>query len=330
VSAAVRRAPRVLVLLLLLFATVELPAADVPYLTGRVGDNAEILSAGTREALETKLAAHEQATTNQVVVLTVVSLDGESIEDFAVRVFESWKLGRRGEDNGVLVIVAPFERRMRIEVGYGLEGTLTDLQAARIIRDRMTPLFKEERYDDGVAAGIEAIVDTLEGRVSDAVPAVGTPAQDSRPAADAFEGFSDDLPPWPMRILLGAFIFGIIGLFTVVGLLTPGMGWFLYLFLIPFWAMFPIVVVGVRGAIALLVIYAVGFPIAKLIIARKGWYRSAKAQLAKTGSATIGGVVISGGSGHSGGSWSSGSSRSSGGFSGGGGRSGGGGASGSW
>jgi uncharacterized protein len=327
-NAAARRAPFALVLWLL--ATVALPAADVPFLTGRVVDNAEILSAATREALEARLAAHEQATTNQVVVLTVPSLDDESIEDFAIRVFESWKLGRRDQDNGVLVIVAPFERRMRIEVGYGLEGTLTDLQSARIIRDRMTPLFKDGRYDDGVTAGIDAIVDTLEGRETAAMPAQGLPTRDVPSTDDAFAGFADELPPWPMRILLGAFIFGIIGLFTVVGLLTPGMGWFLYLFLIPFWAMFPIVVVGVRGALVLLVTYVVGFPVAKLIIARKGWYRSAKAQLAKTGSATIGGVVISSGSGRSGGSWSSGSSRSSGGFSGGGGRSGGGGASGSW
>ena len=227
-------------------------------------------------------------------------------------------------------MVVPQDRKMRIEVGYGLEGTLTDLQAARIIRDRMTPLFKDGRYDDGVAAGIDAIADTLEGRESAAMPEEGFPARDVPSTEDAFAGFADELPPWPMRILLGAFIFGIIGLFTVVGLLTPGMGWFLYLFLIPFWAMFPIVVVGVRGALVLLVTYVVGFPVAKLFIARKGWYRSAKDQLAKTGSATIGGVVMTTGSGRGGGSWSSGSSSSSGGFSGGGGRSGGGGASGSW
>jgi len=133
-----------------------------------------------------------------------------------------------------------------------------------------------------------------------------------------------------VRILLGAFIFGIIGLFTIVGLLTPGTGWFLYLFLIPFWAVFPIVVLGVRGALALFVAYVVGFPVAKLVISRQDWFRTAKTQLGKTGSATIGGMVITTGGGRSGGSWSSGSSRSSGGFSGGGGRSGGGGASGSW
>jgi uncharacterized protein len=306
-------------------------AADVPYLTGRVVDNAEILSPATRERLAATLAAHEQATTNQVVVLTVESLDGESVEGFATRVFEEWKLGQKGKDNGVLVIVAPDDRRMRIEVGYGLEGTLTDAIAARIIRDRMTGFFKAGRYDDGVAAGVEAIVATLEGRESGATaPAAAGEKKRGFLDAEGLDEFESDLPPWPMRILLGAFIFGVIGLFTVIGVLTPGMGWFLYVFLIPFWAMFPIIVLGVRGALVLLAIYVVGFPIAKLIVSRKEWYRKASAELKKTGSATVGGVVITSGGARSGGSWSSGSSRSSGGFSGGGGSSGGGGASGSW
>jgi len=329
-SSTMQRAWLGAAVLLLAAAILAAQAADVPYLTGRIVDNAEILSPEARRALDEKLAAHEQATTNQVVVLTVPSLDGESIEGFATRVFDEWKLGQVDQDNGVLVIVAPNDRRMRIEVGYGLEGTLTDLQAARIIRDRMTPPFRDGRYDDGVTAGVDAIVATLEGRAAEEAPPAPAATGPSRSFFDdeqlnAFEG---DLPPWPMRILLGAFIFGIIGLFTIIGVLTPGMGWFLYLFLIPFWAMFPIVVVGVRGALVLFVAYVIGFPVAKLIVSRQGWHRKAKAELSKTGSATIGGMVITSGGG--GGSWSSGSSRSSGGFSGGGGRSGGGGASGSW
>ena len=118
-------------------------AADVPYLTGRVVDNAEILSAGDARRSSRPISRRTRTrTTNQIAVLTVKSLDGESVEDFAVRVFEAWKLGQKGKDNGVLVVVAPTDRRMRIEVGYGLEGTLTDAAAARIIRDRMTPRFK--------------------------------------------------------------------------------------------------------------------------------------------------------------------------------------------
>jgi uncharacterized protein len=310
-------------------------AADVPYLTGRVVDAAEVLSPAARERLGAALKAHEDRTTNQVVVLTVPELAGESVEDYATRVFEDWKLGRRDRDNGVLVLVAPSDRRMRIEVGYGLEGTLTDAVAGRIIRNQMTPRFKSGDFDGGVIEGVEAVVAVLEGRGGDAGagPAGGGAAEGgegSKPRSSvqsAIDDFEGDLPPWPMRILLGAFIFGIIGLFTFLGIVTPGMGWFLYFFLIPFWAMFPIVVVGVRGALACLATYVVGYPVAKLLLRRKAWYVKAAHDLKEKGRARIGGMWVS--SSGSGRGWSSGGG-SSGGFSGGGGSSGGGGASGSW
>jgi uncharacterized protein len=305
-------------------------AADVPYLSGRVVDEAEILSPAARARLVATAKAHEDRTTNQVVVLTVRSIGGESIEEYANRVFSSWKLGQQGKDNGVLVLVVPNERKMRIEVGYGLEGTLPDVDAARIIRNRITPRFKAGDFDGGVTDGIDAIVAQLEGSPGASGDAGGTtdPPKGKNffnsPQIAEFEG---QLPPWPLRILLGAFIFGIIGLFTVLGVVTPGMGWFLYVFLIPFWAMFPIIVVGVRGALVLLGIYVVGFPLAKLFLRSRPGYAKAAADLKRTGHATFGGMVITSGGGSS--SGSSGSS-SSGGFSGGGGSSGGGGASGSW
>ncbi len=301
-------------------------AADVPYLTGRVVDDAAILSQGARDRLTEIARAHEQKTTNQVVVLTVPTLAGESIEGYAQQVFETWRLGQKGKDNGVLVIVAPNDRRMRIEVGYGLEGDLPDAEAARIIRNQMTPRFKANDFDGGLQDGVNAIVAKLEGRAV----ASADIGQDAHVTAKgvfdspALKDLEDQLPPWPMRILLGAFIFGVIGIFTFIGIVTPGTGWFLYVFLIPFWAMFPIVVVGVKGALVLLSIYAIGFPIAKLLLGNREWYRKAAEELKRTGHASVGGVVItSGGGDSSGGS-------SGGGFSGGGGSSGGGGASGSW
>ena len=113
-------------LLLLLLATASvLFAADIPYLTGRVTDNAQILSAETRNALTAQLKAHEDSTTNQIAVLTVPTIGDESIEEYAVEVFEAWKLGQKGKDNGILIVVVPNDRRMRIEVGYGLEATMT-------------------------------------------------------------------------------------------------------------------------------------------------------------------------------------------------------------
>jgi hypothetical protein len=91
------------------------------------------------------------------------TIGSESIEEYATRVFESWKLGEKGKDNGVLVVVAPKDRKMRIEVGYGLEGTLTDVGASRIIRNVMTPAFKDNDFDKGVSAGVDAIIGQLEG-----------------------------------------------------------------------------------------------------------------------------------------------------------------------
>jgi uncharacterized protein len=301
-------------------ATVSAATPEVPYLSGRVVDNAELLSPAIRERLSAMLKAHEERTGNQIAVLTVSTIHGTGIEEYALRVFEAWKLGQKQKDNGVLVIVVPQDRKMRIEVGYGLEGVLTDVAASRIIRNVMTPQFKAGEFGKGIEDGSSAIVAQLEGKAA----ASGDTAAAQGPQS-ALSGLGEPDLPLAERILLGAFIFGIIGLFTIIGIVMPGMGWFLYLFLIPFWAMFPIVVVGVEGALTLLIIYLVGFPVAKLVISRMPWYKEADKDLRTKGRAQIGGMTVSS-SRSSGSSWSS----SSGGFSGGGGRSGGGGSSGSW
>lgn len=295
-------------------------AADVPYLTGRVVDNAELLGAATRSRIESTLKAHEDSTGDQIVVLTTRSLAGESIEQYAQNVFAEWKLGQKGKDNGILVIVAPAEHKLRIEVGYGLEGPLPDVIAARIIRDIMTPAFKRDDFDGGIDKGVEAIVAQLEGR-GDALGLSSSVADEPHGIKD-FSTPANDMS-WPMRVLLGCFIFGIIGMFTVLGVLTPGVGWFLYLFLIPFWAMFPMVIVEPQFAVYILGAYVIGFPIAKLIVRGQPWYAKAAKELKKSGTTRVGGMVITSGG-------SSGGSSAGGGYSGGGGSSGGGGASGSW
>lgn len=151
----------------LLLAGFATGAADIPFLTGRVTDNAQILSAEVNRLLSDSLKMHELRTTNQVAILTIPTLDDESIEDFANRVFNEWKLGQKGKDNGVLILIVPSERRMRIEVGYGLEGTLTDLAAGRIIQYIMTPKFREGDYDGGITDGALAVISILEGGYAD-------------------------------------------------------------------------------------------------------------------------------------------------------------------
>jgi len=308
-----------LILLILLTGSI-LPAADIPYLTGRVTDNAEILTETTRQSLTEILKAHEAHTTNQIAVLTVSTINGESIEEYAVDVFEAWKLGTREEDNGVLIVIVPDDRRMRIEVGYGLEATLTDATAGRIIQYAMTPRFKEGDYNGGITDGVRTVIEVLEGGELTEMVVTANASED-----ESFFDFDGPDLSITERILMGAFIFGIIGLFTVIGILTPGVGWFLYFFLIPFWAAFPIMVLGTRGALACLITYIVVFPVAKLLLKNTGWYKKAQNDLRTKGSASIGGFSLS--SGSSGSSWSSGGGSS---FSGGGGSSGGGGASGSW
>jgi len=318
------RASALLVGLLALGFPIAAPTAEVPYLTGRVVDEAEILSADARQRVADTLRRHEQKTGNQIAVLTVPTIHGESIEEYAVRVFEQWKLGQKGKDNGVLVVVVPQDRRMRIEVGYGLEGVLTDAHASRIIRNVMTPRFRDGDFSGGVARGVAAVVAHLEGKPANA-RVKRAPGSTAR--AKKTEFIKAPNMALHEKVLLGAFIFGIIGLFTFVGVVTPGMGWFLYFFLIPFWAMFPVVIFGSAGTFYILLVYLVGFPIAKVLISRSGFYQRAAEELKKKGVARVGGFTIGG----AGGGWSSrGSWSSGGGFSGGGGSSGGGGASGSW
>ena len=317
----------VLVLLLAILATVHVAwCVEIPYLTGRVNDNAEILSENARILLSDKLKEHEERTSNQVVILTINSLQGESIEEYSNIVFNEWELGQKDKDNGILIVVVPNEKRMRIEVGYGLEGTMPDIIASRIIREIMTPRFREGDFDEGITEGALAVINVLEGQELS-----GAADFNEESDSSSSSGFSDiEIPDMPLggRILMGAFIFGIIGLFTIVGLFMPGFGWFLYLFLIPFWATFPIMVIGGKATLVVFFIYLIGYPVAKLFIRTTPWFKKAKIDLRTKGKASIGGFSFS--SGGSGGSWSSGSSGSSGGFSGGGGSSGGGGASGGW
>ena len=156
---------RAAALAVLLTAVGVLPAAalDVPPLTGRVVDLADVLSLSTEAALTARLTAHEDSTSNQVVVLTIPSLEGEILEAYATRVFRTWGLGQADRDNGVLLLVAVGDREVRVEVGYGLEGDLTDATAGSIIRHEIVPRFRDGDFDAGVLAGTEAILQAIDG-----------------------------------------------------------------------------------------------------------------------------------------------------------------------
>lgn len=138
-------------------------ALDVPQLTGRINDYARLLSPEATTMLEQKLAAFEREKSTQVVVLTVPSLQGDDIDQFAIRVADQWKIGQKGKDNGVILILAQAEQKVRIEVGMGLQGVLPDITAGRIIRDVMRSYLRSGDYDRGVDAGVEAIMAATKG-----------------------------------------------------------------------------------------------------------------------------------------------------------------------
>jgi uncharacterized protein len=134
-----------------------------PPLTGRVVDEAGLLSPAAAARITAQLEAHEKATSNQVVVAIVKSLQGYEIEDYGIGLARAWGIGQQGRNNGVVLIVAPNERRVRIEVGYGLEGNLTDAISSDIIRNRITPAFRDSRFEAGIQEGVNGIIAAIDG-----------------------------------------------------------------------------------------------------------------------------------------------------------------------
>ena len=156
-------------------------------------DQAGVLSQAEEEKLNKKLMDYARSSNNEIAVLIATDLQGAAIEDAAHSTFQTWPIGKKGLDNGVLLLIAVKDRKMRIEVGEGVEGELTDLQSKNIIR-AITPLLKEKKFAAGINTGIDGISNTLEGR---AVP--GNPDKED-------EGF-----PWMLILLLGGcFLFLII------------------------------------------------------------------------------------------------------------------------
>jgi uncharacterized protein len=153
--------------LFLLIVIVLLPslcsALDVPPLRAHVNDDASMLSPQAVQQLEQELTAFEQSDSTQIVVLTIPSLEGEVLEEYSIKVVEAWKIGQKGVDNGALLLVVKNDRKVRIEVGRGLEGKLTDLVSGRIIRNDITPAFKRGDFDGGIISGVHAIMETVRG-----------------------------------------------------------------------------------------------------------------------------------------------------------------------
>jgi uncharacterized protein len=154
--------PRLFALLFVLFvASPALASPTFPPLTGRVVDDAHVLTSATQAALTEKLAALEQATSRQLVVVTLPDLGGDDIEDYGYRLLRTWGVGQKATNNGAVFIIVPSEHKVRIEVGYGLEGILTDALSSVILQRAVLPKFRAGDVEGGVVAGTDALVQQL-------------------------------------------------------------------------------------------------------------------------------------------------------------------------
>ncbi|MDN5000898.1 TPM domain-containing protein [Bradyrhizobium sp. GCM10027634] len=280
----------------LILAIASAASADVavPQLTGRVVDRTGTLSSSDIAALSQKLSDFETRKGSQIAVLIVPTTDPETIEQFSIRVAEAWKIGRKKIDDGAILVVAKNDRHLRIEVGYGLEGALTDVTSRRIIDEVITPKFREGDFAGGISAGIDRMM-----RVVDGEP-LPVPSRSVN-----FANLDDVGPAVPFvlfaSLVVGGFLRALLG--RLLGSVATG---------------------SVIGLLALLILGSGALALLAGII---GFVLSFIADLFPASTGPSRGGSWSGGS--SSGGWSSGSS-SSGGFGGGGGSFGGGGASGSW
>lgn len=189
-------------------------APDFPQLSGRVVDSANLLPVSVEQKLTQQLQAYEDQTTNQIVVITVSSLQGYDIADYGYQLGRHWGIGQTGQDNGALLIVAPEERKVRVEVGYGLEGTLTDALSRQIIDNEIIPRFKHDDYVGGIEAGVNAILGVLGGRYDAALNQPVTDMTQSR-----FERFFILVV---VAIVLGEFLSMFLGTIASSGSVFAG------------------------------------------------------------------------------------------------------------
>jgi uncharacterized protein len=166
----------------------------IPPLQGRVVDTTRTLSTAARDALEQKLAAFEQRKGAQIAVLLVPTTSPEAIEQYSLRVAEAWEIGRGKVDDGIVVVIAKDDRRLRVEVGYGLEGAVPDALARRIIAERIVPRFYEDDYAGGIEAGVDALIGLIDGEP--------LPAADGGGRNDGVDGFG----ALPLVLIMAAFV----------------------------------------------------------------------------------------------------------------------------
>jgi uncharacterized protein len=204
----VRMLPLVAAAVALVWLAVAAVAQTFPALSGRIVDQANVISASARQTIEPKLVDLETKSGIQLVVATVNSLEGQEIEPYANALFRKWQLGEKTKNNGVLLLVAPNEHRVRIEVGYGLEGTLTDALSKVIITNAITPRLKAGDFSDGISRGVDDIITVLTTDSSE---------WEKKPSLRLDNAASDGPPNWVIVL--------IVIVIVILLIVSPGFRW---------------------------------------------------------------------------------------------------------
>ena len=260
----------------------------VPPLTARVTDLTGTLTAEQKSTLEQRLAAFEASKGSQIAVLMLPSTKPEDIAQYSIRVAEAWKIGRKGTDDGLILVVAKEDRRLRIEVGYGLEGAIPDAVSKRVISDTITPRFKADDYYGGISAGVDQLIKLVEGEKLP--PPSGSPSTPgSNQASGAKDPFEYIVPAFFFILIVGAALRAVLGRFTGA-IATAGVAG------VAGWVMFSLGIAGIAAIVAFL-----------FTLMNSGRWASGGGGFSSGGGSGSGGGGFSGGGGSFGGGGSSGS-----------------------
>ena len=215
---------------------------EIPALKSRVTDLTGTLTAEQKNTLEQRLAAFESAKGSQIAVLVLPSTKPEEIEQFSIRVAEAWKIGRKGTDDGLILVVAKDDRRLRIEVGYGLEGAIPDAVAKRVISETITPRFKAGDFYGGISAGVDQLIKLVEG---EKLPPPSASASSSGHASEGRDPFEYLIPGFFFILIVGAALRTFLGRFPGAIATSVAAG-------VAGWVMFSIGIAGIAAIIAFL------------------------------------------------------------------------------
>jgi uncharacterized protein len=238
-------------------------APKFPALTASVNDHAAVLTAETEKQLISMFGLHRANAGNSIVLVTLKSSAGQAPDAYASALFEHWRTREVSDEFHAMVVFFGDQTKLQVRVSEGAQNLLSAAQI-ETLNNNIAPKLASKNINEALLEAATAVTAQMDGQTALA-PAQA--AADAEPAANQTDDEFLEVPDMDPseRLMIGAFVFGILGLFTLIGIFTPAMGWGLYFFLIPFWGVFPMLVVGGRWSLRILVVYLIAFPILRLI-----------------------------------------------------------------